>query len=80
MATVGSYEAKTQLSRLLKRTARGEHITITKHGVSVAMLVPACSLKKTDMSVVIEEIRQFRKKHTLAKASLKEMIEEGRRY
>jgi len=80
MATVGSYEAKTQLSRLLKRTARGENITITKHGISVAMLVPARSLKKTDMSVVIKEIRQFRKKHTLAKASLKEMIEEGRRY
>ena len=61
MDTVGSYEAKTQLSRLLKRTARGENINITKHGISVAMLVPARSLKKTDMSVVIKEIRQFRK-------------------
>ena len=40
MRTVGSYEAKTHLPALLGRVAKGETITITKHGKPVAKLVP----------------------------------------
>jgi len=40
MGTVGSYEAKTHLSELLKRVSKGERITVTKHGVPIAELVP----------------------------------------
>jgi prevent-host-death family protein len=41
METVGSYEAKTHLPRLLERVERGETIIITRHGKAVARLVPA---------------------------------------
>ncbi|HET7107172.1 MAG TPA: type II toxin-antitoxin system Phd/YefM family antitoxin [Candidatus Acidoferrum sp.] len=34
-------ETKTQFSKLLRRAAAGEEITITKWGVPVARLVPA---------------------------------------
>lgn len=37
---VGAYEAKTHLPKLLERVARGERITITKHGKAVAELRP----------------------------------------
>ena len=40
METVGAYEAKTHLPQLLERVAKGETITITKHGVPVAVLTP----------------------------------------
>jgi prevent-host-death family protein len=40
MDTVGAYEAKTHLSGLIDRVMRGERITIARHGVPVAMLVP----------------------------------------
>lgn len=40
MRTVGAFEAKTYLSRLLDEVAGGETITITEHGMPVAMLVP----------------------------------------
>jgi prevent-host-death family protein len=40
MDSVGAFEAKTHLSDLLDRVSRGEKITITRHGVPVAMLVP----------------------------------------
>ena len=40
MAKVGAYEAKTHLPALLDQVAKGEQITITKHGVPVAQLVP----------------------------------------
>ncbi|MCL6614626.1 MAG: type II toxin-antitoxin system prevent-host-death family antitoxin, partial [Firmicutes bacterium] len=33
MLSIGSYEAKTHLARLLEQVSRGETITITKHGV-----------------------------------------------
>ena len=80
MGTVGCYEAKTHLSELLKRTAKGEQITMTKHGASVAVLVPARSVKKRDTRTVIQEIRKFRKGHTLRGMKLRKMIEEGRRF
>ena len=38
--TVGAYEAKTHLSKLLEKVEAGEEITITKHGAPVAKLVP----------------------------------------
>ncbi len=45
MKEVSVHEAKTQLSRLLRRVAAGEEITITKRGVPVARLVPVSSRK-----------------------------------
>jgi len=45
MKEVSVHEAKTQLSRLLRRVAAGEEITITKRGVPVARLVPVLSRK-----------------------------------
>lgn len=80
MGTASSYEAKTHLSQLLSRTAKGEQITITKHGVPVAMLVPARGLKKQDVREVIHKIREFRKGRSLRGISLRELIEEERRF
>lgn len=40
MKGVNTYEAKTQFSRLLRRVAAGEEITIANRGVPVARLVP----------------------------------------
>jgi prevent-host-death family protein len=40
MKRVNTHEAKTQLSRLLRRVAAGEEITIANRGVPVARLVP----------------------------------------
>lgn len=40
MAEVGVHEAKTHLSRLLRRVAAGEEIVIARGGRPVARLVP----------------------------------------
>lgn len=34
------YEAKTRLSRLIDRAAKGEEVVITRHGRPVARIVP----------------------------------------
>ena len=79
METVGAYEAKTHLPKLLERVIKGERITITKHGVPVAVLQQPASLKKTDPKNIISELRKFRDKHSLKGLSIRDMIEEGRR-
>jgi len=78
METVGAYEAKTHLPKLLARVIKGERITITKHGVPVAILQPPLPLRKTEPRRVIAELRKFREKHTLKGLSIRDMIEEGR--
>jgi prevent-host-death family protein len=82
MKSVGSFEAKTHLAQLLERVVKGEEITITKHGKPVARLVPALQPKpKPDVKQVIEEMRAFRKRNTLGqRITIRELIEEGRRY
>lgn len=79
MESVGAYEAKTHLPKLLERVIKGERITITKHGVPVAVLQPPLPLRKTDPRKVISELRKFRDNHTLKGLSIRDMIEEGRR-
>ena len=79
METVGAYEAKTHLPKLLERVIKGERITITKHGVPVAVLQPPDPGKKVDTKSVIAELRKLRNKNRLDGLSIREMIEEGRR-
>jgi prevent-host-death family protein len=78
MNTVGAYEAKTHLPKLLARVIKGEKITITKHGVPLAVLQPPPFSRKALPRQVIAEMRQFRDRHTLDGLSIREMIEEGR--
>jgi prevent-host-death family protein len=80
METVGSYEAKTHLPNLLERAARGERITITKHGVPVAMLVPVNDAGKPAAKEAVRAMREFRKGQRLRGISIRELIEEGRRF
>jgi prevent-host-death family protein len=79
MQRVGAFEAKTHLSKLLERVARGERITIEKHGVPVAVLEPPKSARKKPAKQAIAELKQFRAGRSLGGLSVREMIEEGRR-
>ena len=77
---IGSYQAKTHLPRLLRGVARGERITITKHGTPIAMLVQVDKKEKRDIGTVIAELKKFRRRHKLGKLTIREMIDEGRRF
>ncbi len=78
MTQVGAYEAKTHLSELLERVAQGERITITKHGVPVAVLAPAAPPSSRDPAETIAELRRFRRGRRLGRCSLRRLIEKGR--
>lgn len=79
MQKVGAYEAKTHLPRLLERVLKGERITITRHGVPVAVLQPTDLERSEDTGSIIRELRKFRDQHTLDGIAIRDMIEEGRR-
>lgn len=81
MKTVGSYEAKTHLPRLLEEVINtGETIVITKHGVPIAQLTPMPSSQNTDISSVIRDLNSLRQEISLNGLSVQEMIAEGRRF
>lgn len=78
MKTVGAYEAKTHLARLLDEVARGETITITRHGQSVARLVPPAD-EPVPVTEVVTALLEARKGARLEGDSVRDMIDEGRR-
>jgi prevent-host-death family protein len=78
MKVASAYEAKTRLAELLRRVQSGESITITKHGVPVAKLVPIEELRRPDVSETITALLDFRKGNKLDGLSIREMIEQGR--
>lgn len=78
MRRIGAYLAKTHLPRLLDEVAAGEAVTITKHGVDVAVLRPATRSTMTTAEAVAG-LRAFRLDHRLDGLSIRELIDEGRR-
>jgi len=80
MKTVGAFEAKTHLNELLRRASKGETIRITVRGVPVAKLVPAEQEGQKDLRKTVRELRELRKGASLDGLSLRELIDEGRRY
>jgi prevent-host-death family protein len=81
VASIGAFEAKTHLSDLLDRVARGEKITITRHGVPAALLVPVTeAAPKMTHKEIVEGMRALRKRVKPGKLSVREMVNEGRRY
>jgi prevent-host-death family protein len=85
MKSVGAFDAKTHLKELLQRASKGETIRITRRGVPVAKLTPPDNGEKADVPSVVESIRRLRKGATLGtpssgKVTIRELIDEGRRY
>jgi len=78
--TVGVFDAKTHLNRLLEKVSKGETIRITRRGVPIAKLVPADAGEKEDPGQVVREIRKLRKGATLGKITIRELINAGRHY
>jgi prevent-host-death family protein len=79
MDTVGTFEAKTHLTRLLDRVAAGEQITITRHGNPVARLVPVGPTNSRQIRETIAKLKEFSKGQTLGGLKIKDLINEGRR-
>lgn len=79
MRTVGAYEAKTHLPRLLDYVARGEEIQITRHGRPVARLVPEPAKERVELEA-LGQMRAFRRGRRLGDdLTVRDLIDEGRK-
>jgi len=78
MTTIGAYEAKTHLARLLDEVAQGKSVTITRRGREVARLVPT-SRRSAPPDEVIAALRAGRRGVRRGTSSVRTMIDEGRR-
>lgn len=79
MDTIGTFEAKTHLTRLLDRVAAGEQITITRHGTPIARLVPVRPARGPQLGETIARLKEFSKGQMLHGLKIKDLINEGRR-
>ena len=81
MDTIGAFEAKAHLSQLLDRVAQGETITITRHGIPAAMLIPVRSAAaRLSHAEIVDGMRELRRRVKPGKMTVREMVEQGRRY
>ena len=77
---VYSLDQLDYLNELLRRVSQGETIQITRRGVPMAKLIPPDAGAKPDVRSLATAIRTLRKGATLGKTTIRELIDEGRRY
>lgn len=80
MPEIGAHEAKNHLARLLHLVEKGERFIITKHGRPVAELAPVTRHDPERTRRAIEDLKSFQAAHSLGGLTVRDMIEEGRRY
>jgi prevent-host-death family protein len=78
MVKIGAYEAKTRFAALLNRVEKGETLEITRHGTTIALLVPPERSRRSPQEV-IQDIRRFSAGRRLRPLRLRTLIEDGRR-
>jgi prevent-host-death family protein len=78
VTTIGAYEAKTHLPRLLDEVSAGASFTITKHGRPVARLSAVGHSEGTSADVAAA-LREARRGVTLGGLTVRELVAEGRR-
>ncbi|HVS71280.1 MAG TPA: type II toxin-antitoxin system Phd/YefM family antitoxin [Phycisphaerae bacterium] len=82
MKSVGVYEAKTHLPKLLQKLlASNESIQITRHGVPIARIVPEKAFEgdRESIATALAAWKSTRKNIRLKGLTIKQLREEGRR-
>lgn len=79
MMEIGAFDAKTHLSALLDKVARGEEVLITRRGRPVARLVPAARDGQERIEAAIRELQTLRSGLKLEGLSWKDLRDAGRR-
>lgn len=78
METIGIYEARTRWSEIIDKVGKGEEVTVTRHGVPIARIIPVDSEKRLAVRDAIAAMKEFGRGKSLRGLSLKKMIKEGR--
>ena len=80
---IGEFEAKRHFSRLLEQVAVGEKFVITRHGKSVAQLVPIISennAPRLRRQAAIVQLKTMGDGNRLERLTIRQLIDEGRQF
>ena len=80
MDQIGATDASRHLTRLLDRAARGESLTITRHGKPVACLVPVTGDRDRAKQAANRILERRKHLTRVPLADLMATIHEGHRY
>lgn len=82
METIAAFDAKTRLSELLDRAAKGETFQITKHGRPVGKLVPPDNARNPQLiAEAVGRLKGFRGTFNgMSREELAAMKHEGHRF
>lgn len=80
MSVIGASDARTHLPQLLRRVQEGERFVITKHNRPVAGLIPFRQRDTYRIRAAIDQLAAFQKTHSLRGLSVRQLIEDGRRF
>jgi prevent-host-death family protein len=80
MRHFGTFEAKNRLSALLDMVEAGEEVTITRNGKAVARLVAPETRDLEKAREAAAGLRAIRARSKPGPESLKDLVNEGRRY
>lgn len=81
METIGAFEAKTNLGKILDRVEKGEQILISRHGRPIARIVPYEGKGQNEIVQAMSEIRKVREStKKFSKGELQAFVREGRKH
>ena len=80
MERIAASKARTHLSRLLNRVARGESVTITRHGKPIARLVPVTGDRERAKEAAARILERRRHLTRAPLADLMATTHDGHRY
>lgn len=80
MVEIGAYDAKTRLSELLEKVREGASFTITRHGQPIAELRPVGGRSALEKKALLNRMQRFQSAHSLGEATVRDLIDEGRRF
>ena len=77
---IGSFDAKTKLSQILRKVEQGERFTITRRGKAVANLVPAERRPTAEeVAKAVDGLINFPRIKGISGDTVREWIREGRK-
>ncbi len=64
MTTIAEVGINTPWFQLLERVIKGEYVTITHRGVTVAELIPKTTKNPSAIQIAIAQLKEFQASHT----------------
>ncbi len=80
MKTVGIFEAKTKFSEIVTLVENGESVIVTRRGKAILQMNPIAQDREAGVREAAQELLKMRQENKLNGLTIRELIDEGRRF